>query len=68
LRSVAAPVRDHHGRVVAAISASGPAYRLTGERMPELIEWVVQVAASVSQTLGWGGGVARGDDAGDVSE
>ena len=33
---MAAPIRSHDGEVVAAVSASGPAYRFTEERMHEL--------------------------------
>src|SRR5699024_3814623 len=33
LNAVAAPIRDHSGRVVAALRAAGPAYRLGEERL-----------------------------------
>lgn len=36
LHAMAAPIRDRDGVVIAAISASGPSYRFTEERMREL--------------------------------
>jgi DNA-binding IclR family transcriptional regulator len=52
VRAVAAPVRDHSGRVVAAISAAGPAFRITGDSLEPLISQVRQVAAEFSLRLG----------------
>lgn len=52
LNAVAAPVRDETGAVVAAISASGPAYRLRADRFTELAPLVVAAAAVVSRRLG----------------
>jgi DNA-binding IclR family transcriptional regulator len=52
LRCVGAPVRDHSGRVVAAISIAGPAFRITRERLPTLVEQVVNAAAELSVCLG----------------
>jgi IclR family transcriptional regulator, acetate operon repressor len=57
LNAVAAPVRAHDGTVVAAISASGPAYRLPPERLPEACEAVVRAAAEVSRRMGYHGEV-----------
>lgn len=53
LRCVGAPVRDHGGKVVAAISIAGPAFRVTPDRMPELIRKVVNAAADLSASLGY---------------
>jgi IclR family transcriptional regulator, acetate operon repressor len=58
LNSVAAPVRDHTGAVVAAVSLSGPAYRVTGSLLPELTSHVVETASLISRALGWD---ARGE-------
>lgn len=49
---VGAPVRDHSGRVVAAVAVQGPAGRLGGERFPAAIERVVAAARDASQRLG----------------
>ena len=52
LNAVAAPVRDGAGRVVAALSVSGPAYRLTRERLPELGAVTKDVSDRLSERLG----------------
>ncbi|WP_033340322.1 IclR family transcriptional regulator [Catenuloplanes japonicus] len=52
LNAVAAPVRDHEGAVVAAISTSGPSYRLTADRFPAVAARVLAAAREVSVRLG----------------
>jgi DNA-binding IclR family transcriptional regulator len=53
LNAVAAPVRDCSGRVIAALSVSGPAYRLDPARLGELGAAVRDGAAEVSRRMGW---------------
>lgn len=50
--SVAAPIRDHQGRVVAAVSVAGPNDRLPPDRIPALVALVQTTAAQISQGLG----------------
>jgi DNA-binding IclR family transcriptional regulator len=52
LNAVAAPVRDHTGGVIAALSVSGPVYRFTEERMREATPDVVAAAAAISHRMG----------------
>lgn len=52
IRCVAAPIRDHTGGVVAAMSVSGWTVSMTRERLPELIPLVTEQAASASAALG----------------
>ncbi|MFI9569747.1 IclR family transcriptional regulator [Streptomyces rishiriensis] len=52
LHAMAAPVRDRDGRVIAALSASGPSYRLTEERLHELSPVLVKGAAEISHRMG----------------
>jgi DNA-binding IclR family transcriptional regulator len=52
LRCIGAPVRDHTGKVVAAISIAGPSFRITPERRHLLIAKVVAAARDLSETLG----------------
>ncbi len=52
IRCVAAPVRNHSGKVAAAISVSGPGLRLTRERIEEMIPLVVETSAKISRALG----------------
>ncbi|NEC29151.1 IclR family transcriptional regulator [Streptomyces sp. SID8111] len=54
LSAVAAPVWSHEGRVVAAISVSGPVYRLTPQRLPALGERAAAAAADLSRRMGYG--------------
>ncbi|MFJ8545853.1 IclR family transcriptional regulator [Streptomyces sp. NPDC093586] len=53
LHAMAAPVRDRDGKVVAALSASGPAYRLTEELMHELAPVLVKGADEISHRMGY---------------
>lgn len=53
LNAVAAPVLAHNGQVVAAISASGPSFRLTEDRIPEVAAAVRAAADEVSGRLGY---------------
>lgn len=55
LNAVAAPIRDHLGGVIAALSVSGPAYRLTVERVQEIAPAVVWAADDVSRRMGYRG-------------
>ncbi|WP_293019381.1 IclR family transcriptional regulator [Mycolicibacterium sp.] len=55
LNAVAAPIRDHLGGVIAALSVSGPAYRLTAERVREIAPTVVAAADDVSRRMGYRG-------------
>jgi IclR family KDG regulon transcriptional repressor len=50
--SVAAPIRDHKGEVVAAISIAGPVLRLDDEVLEQHIQAVRQAAEDVSRLIG----------------
>lgn len=52
LHAVAAPIRSHHGETLAALSASGPAYRFTEERIHELAPLLVRGAEEISHRMG----------------
>lgn len=52
LRCAAAPIFDHHDKVVAAISIAGPSVRMTQERLPELAVIVADAARRISARLG----------------
>ena len=53
LRCVGAPIRDHSGQVVAALSVAGLSVRLGPERIAEVIPAVVEAAAEISHRLGY---------------
>lgn len=51
---IAAPLKNYEGRVVAAISISGPSMRMTTAYINnELVPVVREVAGQISQKLGW---------------
>lgn len=50
--AVGAPILDHAGRPLAAISVGGPAGRLSGRRIPALARRVVESARRISVRLG----------------
>lgn len=51
--SVAAPIRNPSGEVVAALSVAGPVHRLDGEKMRRYARPVPECAAQISRRLGW---------------
>jgi IclR family KDG regulon transcriptional repressor len=53
VRCVAAPIRDFHGAVIATMGVSGPAVRVTAERLPEIGAIAVECAGQVSRLLGY---------------
>ena len=56
VRSVAAPIRDYTGRVVGTLAVSGPAYRMTAERIQkEMAPSVVKAGHDLSARLGYNG-------------
>ena len=56
VRCVAAPIRNHAGEVVAALSVSAPAYRFALEDLPALAPKVVATALEISSRVGYGDG------------
>ncbi len=52
LNALAAPVRDHEDRVVAAVSVSGPSYRLTPDAFAGVAGRLVAAAGEISRRLG----------------
>jgi IclR family acetate operon transcriptional repressor len=55
LNAIAAPIRGRDGVVVAAVSVSGPSYRLGPERFAAVASEVVAAADEISRRLGWRG-------------
>ncbi len=54
IRCVGAPVRNDRGKVIAAISISGPAVRMSGKRIhSELKTQVMKTALEISRKLGF---------------
>lgn len=53
IRCVAAPIRNYSKAVVASISISGPAVRVTEEQVPQLAKIVKEAAYQISRSLGY---------------
>jgi DNA-binding IclR family transcriptional regulator len=56
VRCVAAPIHNHAGEVVAALSVSAPAYRFAPEDLPALAPKVLAAALEISSGIGYGDG------------
>ena len=52
---VGAPVRDHHGEIVASVSVTGPAHRLFGPRLKDAGRRLHRLALDISQGIGFAG-------------
>jgi DNA-binding IclR family transcriptional regulator len=53
VRCVAAPIRDYSGQAIAAISIAGPAFRLSRDRLNDLIAPVLDATRAISASLGF---------------
>jgi DNA-binding IclR family transcriptional regulator len=53
LTAVAVPVRDHTGEVIAAVSVSGPAFRLVPSRIPEVTAALQVGGGQISRRMGY---------------
>lgn len=51
--SIAAPIRDHQGQVVAAISVAGPSSRFTAKHIDCYLSLVQKGASQISRALGY---------------
>jgi len=52
ISAIAAPIRDHTGKVVAAISITGPTYRVGPGQIDQFIEILQKTAGDISAKLG----------------
>ncbi len=55
LRCIGAAVRSHSGKLAAAMSVSGPAFRMSKERVPEIGRALMRAANELSAELGYEG-------------
>ncbi|MBS4211283.1 MULTISPECIES: IclR family transcriptional regulator [Neobacillus] len=52
---MAAPIFNHLGNVIGAVSISGPSMRMTEARLDELKDKLIEVGSSISRRLGYKG-------------
>lgn len=57
LHAISAPIWNHEDCAIASVSVSGPAYRLTKQRLHEITPQVVETALQVSRETGYQGKV-----------
>ena len=69
LNSLAAPIRDYTGAIIATVSISGPAIRFTDEVVRRLIPNILRTAEEISKTMGYAGSKipVRQNNKGDVT-
>jgi DNA-binding IclR family transcriptional regulator len=53
LAAVGAPIRTLDGHVIAAVTASGPTFRINDDTLPDLAKHVLAAAAEISQRHGY---------------
>ncbi|MBI4771477.1 MAG: glycosyltransferase, partial [Chloroflexi bacterium] len=53
MNAVSAPLRDQRGEVIAAVTVSGPVYRLPRARLTQLARSVMAAAEELSRRLGY---------------
>jgi IclR family KDG regulon transcriptional repressor len=53
VHSIAAPIYDHSGQVVAGLSVAGPSPRFPPDKVQEYIDLVCQAAARISHLIGY---------------
>jgi len=55
VRCVAAPIRNHQGEVIAALSISSPSFRIDKNTQNNLKEALIQTSREISKRLGYNG-------------
>jgi IclR family transcriptional regulator, KDG regulon repressor len=55
IRCIAVPIFDHLGKVIAAVSVSGPTIRMTDERLEQLKPRMIEIGKQISARLGYVG-------------
>lgn len=53
IRAVAAPIWNHKDEIIAAMSIPGPINRITWDRIPDIVDSLVEAANTVSHRMGW---------------
>jgi len=53
VRCVGAPILNSDGRAIAAISISGPTFRLTRSKVPSIARKIIACCANISKSLGY---------------
>jgi len=60
VRCIAAPIRNYQGRVIAAVSISGPAFRIDKKVQNNLKEALIETSTKISKRLGYDDKLQKG--------
>ena len=60
VRCIAAPIRNYQGRVIAAVSISGPAFRIDKKVQNNLKEALIETSTKISKRLGYDDKLRKG--------
>ncbi len=52
VRCIATPIRNYQGKVIAAVSISGPAFRIDVEKQDNIKEALIEMSKKISKRLG----------------
>lgn len=52
IRCLTAPIKDHNGKAIVAISISGPFYRFNLDKQKSMIKAVMATSSKISSRLG----------------
>jgi DNA-binding IclR family transcriptional regulator len=58
-RCIAAPIRDFSGKIIAGLSVSGPATRMTDAHIYTHLPFLLEIAGQISFCLGWKANLAE---------
>jgi len=53
VRCIAAPIRDYQGKIIAAVSISGPAFRIDIKTQNNLKKALIEISKKISKRLGY---------------
>jgi len=53
VRCIATPIRNYQGKVIAAVSISGPAFRIDVDKQNNIKEALIEMSKKISKRLGW---------------
>jgi len=62
---IAAPIKNHQGKVIAAVSISGPAFRIDKKVQNNLKEVLIETSTKISKRLGYDDKLQKGDTLGE---
>ncbi len=51
--SIAAPIRDYTGEIIAAVSVAGPRQRITEPKIPLFVDEIIKAGRKISENLGY---------------